>query len=242
MRLALWTPRPAHGWLGGVLPELERTVSLAVVASEPDPRPDVDLDLYHVANDVAHGFVYRALRERPGLVLLEEWALHALVFAETAGRGDTDGYRREARRSRGPTGEFVARQVLRGLGGELPSLLPLNDRVLEACLALVARREGDLPLAQAALGGRRVVHLPFDRGAVEEDALALVALAREAAPRLDAALQAARRSRALEDTALGRALGELRPFARELGLTELGPGVVARVAPVFRGPDRASEG
>jgi hypothetical protein len=241
VRLALWTPRPAHGWLEAALPALGRAAQLVVLAAEPRPRPEVDLDLYHVANDPAYGFVYRALRERPGLVVLEEWSLHELVHAETAGRGDPDAYRREARRSRGSTGEFVARQVLRGLGGELPSLVALNERVLEASLALVVTQAGDLPRAAALVAGRPLVHLPpgdLDAGAAAD---ALLALAREAAPRRPAALQAARERQATEQTPLGRALGELRPLGRELGLAELPAGSVARLASLLPGPREAGE-
>ncbi|MGE5125558.1 MAG: hypothetical protein ACM3PV_04660 [Betaproteobacteria bacterium] len=241
MRLALWTPRPARGWLAGVVPQLERAARLVVVADESRPRPQVDVDLYHVANDPAHGFVYRALLERPGLVVLEDWRLHELVLAETAGRGDPDAYRREARRSRGATGEFIARQVLRGLGGELPSLLALNERVLEASLALAVTRAGDLPRAAACVAGRPFVQLPLGAGDAGPAAAALIALAREALPRLPAALRAARLRQAAEATPLGRALGELRPLARELGLAELPPGSVGRVAALLPGPPEAGE-
>ncbi len=184
VRLALWTPRPARGWLSGVVPELERAARLVVVADEPRPRPQVDLHVYHVANDPAYGFVYRALLGEPGLVVLEDWKLHELVLAETAGRGDLAAYRREMRRAHGPTGAFVARQVLRGLGGELTSLLALNERVLEASLALVVKQAGDLPRAAARAAGRPLVHLPLDARDAARAAGALVALAREALPRL----------------------------------------------------------
>jgi hypothetical protein len=241
VRLALWTPRPAHAWLEAALPALGRAARLVVLENEPRPRPEVELDLYHVANDPAYGFVYRALLERPGLVLLEEWSLHELVHAETAGRGDSDAYRREARRARGSTGEFVARQVLRGLGGALPSLVALNERVLEASLALVVTRAGDLPRAAALVAGRPLVHLPPADLDARRVAEALLALAHEAAPRRPAALQAARERQQTEETALGRALDELRPLGRELGLAELAPDLVSRVAALLPGPRAGGE-
>ena len=48
-------------------------------------------------------------------------------------------YLREMRRAHGEQGTFVGRQVARALGGDLlPALFPLNDRVLERSLAVVA--------------------------------------------------------------------------------------------------------
>jgi hypothetical protein len=134
---------------------------LDVVDGEPLSAPEVDLDIYHVADDPAHAFVYRALRRRPGLVVLEEWNLHRLVHGATAGRGDEDAYRREARRCHGPLGSFCAQQVLEGRGGRLPSLLTLNQRVLEAASALVATSRLLQARAAAHLRGRPLIHLPL---------------------------------------------------------------------------------
>jgi hypothetical protein len=162
MRLALWTPRPAAAWVEAILPRLRREADVTLVGSEPASRPASDLDLYHVADDAAHGFVYRALRERPGLVLLADWGLGRLVRAETAGRGDVAAYLAEARRAHGETGAFLARQELSGLGGEgLPALLLLNDRVLEASLGIVAFTGRWRARAAARRPGISVVHLPL---------------------------------------------------------------------------------
>jgi hypothetical protein len=162
VRLGLWTPRPVAAWVEALLPLLRRETDVTLVGGEPDSPPATDLDLYHVADDPAHGFVYRALRRRPGLVLLADWGLRRLVRAETVGRGDGAAYLAEARRAHGATGAFIARQELSGLGGdELPSLLVLNDRVLDASLGLVACTEFVRARAAARLSGRPVVHLPL---------------------------------------------------------------------------------
>jgi glycosyltransferase involved in cell wall biosynthesis len=121
--------------------------------------------------------------------------------------GGGDAYRAEARRAHGTTGAFVARQVERGLGGELPSLLAMNDRVLDASLGLVAFTELVRARAAARLPGTTVVHLPLDfvgspvdtplRGAARE-ALGvpaggfLVALLAEPGERAATALEAVR--------------------------------------------------
>jgi len=125
-----------------------------IVDGGPGTRPPCDLDLYHVADDPAHTFVYRALGERPGLVLLADWSLRRLARAAT---GD---YLAEARRSQGDTGAFIARQELAGLGGEaFPELLLLNDRVLDASLGLVAFAGHRRAWAASRLPGRPVVHV-----------------------------------------------------------------------------------
>lgn len=231
MRVALWTPSPGAGWVTTLLRELRRELELELVGAEPAEAPQVEIDLYHVAASPAHGFVYRALLRRPGIVCLGEWGLHALVHAETVGRGDPDGYRREARRAHGDKGAFVARQVLAGLGGALPGLLAMNQRVLDASLALVAFTEELRQRAAALLPGRVVVHLPLDRlgGSAESVsgadaaslATALAALIRDVAARAEPERRAWAARAAGEGSPLGSAMGELRWAARELGLAEL---------------------
>jgi hypothetical protein len=239
VRVALWTPAPEAAWVRSLAARLGSGLELAVVSAEPPERPPVEIDLYHVAGAPAYGFVYRALLGRPGIVLLAEWNLHALVHAETAGRGDADAYRREARRGHGDTGAFVARQVLAGLGGALPALVAMNQRVLDASLALVAF---DADLARRAgerLAGRRVLHVPLDRpGAADEPAAlaqALRTLLLELGPRAEPERRklAARDTR--EGTLAGSALAELRWTARELGIAELPADIEPLVAALFRG-------
>jgi hypothetical protein len=161
MKVALWTPRPESGWPHAVVPLLRESVGVEVVGEEPRSAPDVDLHVYHIADRSDHAFVYHALLRRPGLVVLEEWSLHRLVHAATAGRGDAAAYRREARRAHGPLGSFCARQVLAGRGGRLPSLLTLNQRVLERASGLVATSRAVYSRAAPRLRGQPLVHLPL---------------------------------------------------------------------------------
>ena len=222
MRVALWTPAPEAAWVAALSTGLGSGLELVLVSAEPREPPSVEIDLYHVAGTPAHGFVYRALLRRPGIVLLAEWGLHALVHAETAGRGDPDAYRREARRSHGDRGTFVARQVLAGLGGALPDLVAMNQRVLDASLALVAFDQALRRRAAALLPGRPVVHLPLGRtGSGGELGAALRALIFEVSPRAEAGRREIGALAAQEGSLLGSALGELRWAARELGLAEL---------------------
>jgi glycosyltransferase involved in cell wall biosynthesis len=121
-----------------------------------------DLHLYHLGNSPAHGYVYRAARARPGVAFLHEWSLHHLVLHETVERGDVSTYLREMRRAHGETGTFVARQVARGLGGDLfAAMLPLNDRILEGSLAVVTLTRETFDRAQKRMSGRPVMALPL---------------------------------------------------------------------------------
>jgi hypothetical protein len=160
VRLALWTPRPDAAWVAALVPVLEREVPVEVVSGGAAPSGE-RLDLYHLADDPEHVFVHRELRHRPGVVLLADWSLHSLARAEALERGP-GAYVSEARRAHGTLGAFVARQVERGLGGELASLLSMNERALEASLALVAFTGFVLSRASARLRGRPVGHIPLD--------------------------------------------------------------------------------
>jgi glycosyltransferase involved in cell wall biosynthesis len=158
------------------LPLLARHAEVVAVVEDPravDPadlegvtlaaaneRPLADLDLYHVGNSPAHVFVYRAALQRAGVVVLHEWSLQQLVLAATVETGDTAAYVREMRRDHGADGAFVARQVARGLGGDaLPSIFPLNERLLEASLAVVGLTCDIVEQARRRVRRRPVLHL-----------------------------------------------------------------------------------
>jgi hypothetical protein len=219
--------------VGALAPRLAREASLELVDEDPTAPVVADVHLYDVADDATHGFVYRALRHEPGVVVLQDWNLHRLVHSETAGRGDEEAYRREARRAHGETGTFVAEQVLAGRGGALPALTPLNDRVLEASLGLATPSRDVRARATARLGGRPLVFLPPD---ADDAARALAALA--GAVRADGARLRleAEADRGPDGTPLGLALDELRPAATALSLPRLPPGVRLLVAGLF--PER----
>jgi glycosyltransferase involved in cell wall biosynthesis len=162
LKIALWSPGAGRGWVAALEPHLGREAELDVVGEEPRSPPAADLHIYHVGDDPAHGFVYRALLRQPGLVVLEEWGLHRLVHAETVGRGNEAEYRKEARRAHGELGDFVSRQVVEGSGGSLPgAVLTMNERVLEAGLGFVATSEVVQARVAARLPGRAVAHLPL---------------------------------------------------------------------------------
>ena len=220
MKVALWTP--LAGTVAAAAPLLARELELVIVGTPEGARPRAELDVYHVRDSPACGFVYRALLERAGVVVLDHWNLHALVFAETAGRGKPDVYRREARRAHGDVGSFVARQMLAGLGGELGRLVPMNRRVLESSLGLVSFDAEIAARAAALLPGRPVLHVAEPQS-VLDDAAAVLAkvllrLLGKLRPHAEQERRAIAARRAAEATPQGAARDELGWAARELGL------------------------
>jgi len=182
LKLAIWSPLPPSpsgiaDYVAESLPALSATAEIEVVCENPatvDPRlralgvvcapgeeAPADLDVYHVGNSPAHAYVYRAALARPGVVVLHDFNLHYLVLGETVERGKPEPYLREMRRAYRETGAFVGRQVTAALGGEvLPSLFPLNERLLETSLAVVTLSRATAVRAARALPGRPVLHLP----------------------------------------------------------------------------------
>jgi len=183
VRLAVFSPLPPSSsgiadYVAESLPALARHVDLEVVVEDPatvdlplgrvfplrragDPVC-ADLRLYHIGNSPAHGWIYREACGQPGVTVLHDWNLHHLVLHETLERGDLREYLRQMRRSHGELGSFVGRQVARGLGGELlPARFAINDRVLDACLGLVALTESLRARAAERLPGDwPTLHLP----------------------------------------------------------------------------------
>jgi glycosyltransferase involved in cell wall biosynthesis len=263
LKLAVWSPLPPSpsgiaDYVAESLPPLGRHVELQLVVEEPSAvddelrrhypvcRPEettgADLDLYHLGNSPSHAFVYRAALARPGVAFLHEWSLHHLVLRETVERGDVSRYLKEMRRAHGETGTFVGRQVARALGGDvLPALFPLNDRVLEESLAVVALTEDVRARAARRLPGRAVLHLPHhlslpegsvvDRAearrrlGIAPEALVLTAAGlATAAKRLDVAMRVAGRLRKAHPSIQLVVAGESDPgvplleWARDAGL------------------------
>jgi hypothetical protein len=236
MKVALWTP--LAGTVASAAPLLARELELVIVGTPEGARPKAELDVYHVRDSPACGFIYRALVERAGVVVLDHWNLHALVFAETAGRGKPDVYRREARRGARRRRQLRGTPDARGLGGELGRLVSMNRRVLESSLGLVSFDAEIAARAATLLPGRPVLHVAEPQS-VLDDAAAVLAkvllrLLGKLRPHAERERSAIAARRAAETTPQGAARDELGWAARELG-----PGGPARGC---RGPRDALPG
>ena len=182
MKLAVWSPLPptpsgVADYVAEQLPALAQHFAVQAVVTEPaavdrarvrsvevvsPEAAEADLHLYHLGNSPAHAYVYRAAKTRPGVAFLHEWSLHHLVLHETVESGGVSAYLREMRRAHGETGTFVGRQVARGLGGDLfAAMLPLNERVLEASLAVVTLTRETFDRARRRMPGRPALCLPL---------------------------------------------------------------------------------
>src|SRR6185436_16675453 len=97
---------------------------------------------------------------RPGVVLLQDWALGRLLALEMAHASSRSDAVREMERAYGEAGAFVARMARRGLVGELLSAhFPLNDRLLDASLGIVALGEETRRRAARRMGDDRTLRL-----------------------------------------------------------------------------------
>ena len=118
------------------------------------------------------------------------------------------------------------------MGGALPGLVAMNQRVLEASLVIVALTEAIRERAAAAVTGCPVVFLPLAEADAAASAASLVALIAQTAPRADA-LREDIATRAAATGPRARAEDELRWVARELGLAEPPADAKALVAGLF---------
>lgn len=123
----------------GVDPAIARAFALR----EASLASTADLGLLHLGNSPSQGFVWRAARSTAGVLVLHEWSLADVVRHETLARGDSRGWRREARLGRGATGSFFARLVEEGWGGDLLAVFfPMNE-------ALIRRARGVVTLSRS---------------------------------------------------------------------------------------------
>ncbi len=207
MKLHVWSPLPPSpsgiaDYVAEQLPLLARRVELTVVVEDAervdaslrqscDVRSqeragDADLDLYHLGNSPAHGFVYRRALRHPGVLVLHDFCLHHLVLHETVERGDPAAYLREMRGAYGEAGSFVGRQVARALGGELlPALFPLSEGMLRRSLAVVGLTSFVVARAKERLPERRPLlklphHLSLPLDPTREEARRALGLAQDA--------------------------------------------------------------
>jgi glycosyltransferase involved in cell wall biosynthesis len=140
MRVAYYSPLPPQrsgiaDYSSLLLPALRRRVDI-VLARPHRPSPSADIALFHLGNDPqGHGWIYNALRRRPGLLVLHEVALHGLVAGLTLGRGDRNGYLAAIEREGGFEGRVAAERALAGLDPPLwearPDEFPLVREALD---------------------------------------------------------------------------------------------------------------
>ena len=165
-RVAYVSPLPPLGsgiadYSAELLPHLARHLDLQVFAEAASDlrveqaglpvRPVGDLlrqggscdaVLYQMGNNGDfHLGAYRALFERPGIVVLHEFVLHHMIRELTLVAGDPAGYLEEVRYGAGRSGAALARRSLEtGVALDVWSY-PLFERVVDASLGVLVHNE-----------------------------------------------------------------------------------------------------
>jgi glycosyltransferase involved in cell wall biosynthesis len=142
LKVAYFSPLPPERsgvatYSAFLLPALQRRLAVEVVRRGSKRFPvGADIALYHIGNEPnAHGWILKALRSRPGVVVLHEAVLHELVATLTLGRGGKTAYLDAVERDGGRVARLLATDALAGRLPPLwelwPSVFPLLDEVFE---------------------------------------------------------------------------------------------------------------
>jgi glycosyltransferase involved in cell wall biosynthesis len=126
-----------------LVPALRKRIRLGIARRIRRPHLRcADVDLYHVGNNPeSHAWIVRALRRRPGVIVLHEFVLHHLVAGMTLGRGDLRAYVEAMRKEAGAEGVMLAWGVIEGVVPALweaqPERFPLALGVLEHATGVI---------------------------------------------------------------------------------------------------------
>jgi len=101
-----------------------------------------DAVVYHMGDEPTfHGYIYRTLREHPGIVVLHDLVLHHCIGGLTWAKGDVEGYLQEMRYAYGDEGEFAGREIMAGRRLDWMYKYPLMERVLDSSLGVVVHND-----------------------------------------------------------------------------------------------------
>src|SRR5262249_8583898 len=120
---------------------------------------------YHIGNDPdAHGWIFDALQERPGVVVLHEYVLHHLIAGVTIGRRRPRAYLDAMERELGVPGRLLGLGVLDNLLPLLwetqPARFPLSGVVLDRATGLIVHSRYVGERARAAGYGGPLWRIP----------------------------------------------------------------------------------
>ena len=151
MKVAFYSPLPPDrsgvaDYSALLLPPLQERLDVEVVRPGGRAPRGTDVALYHVGNNPdAHGWIFDALKQRDGVVVLHEFVLHHLIAGVTLGRGDRIGYVDAVHRDAGVVGRLLAHGVIDGvvppLWEERPQRYPLATNVLDHATGVIVHSE-----------------------------------------------------------------------------------------------------
>jgi glycosyltransferase involved in cell wall biosynthesis len=101
-------------------------------------RWNYDAAIFHMGNSYFHEALYRTLCHYPGIVVLHDYSLHHFMVERSWLQGQPAGYRRELAYALGRTGIQLGQEIRFGQR-DLPLFdCPLNERVIDLSLGLIA--------------------------------------------------------------------------------------------------------
>ena len=145
-----------------------------------DPKDHLaayDITLYHLGNSPAHGYIYNALLEWPGVVVLHDYCLHHMLAGLFLEGGQPQRYVEEMRYCHSREGVLLAKQVLTTPGfypwEKEPLRYPLNKRTIACAQGLIVHSHfvRNLVLAEhPCVPVRKINHhvMPEDAGEMTE--------------------------------------------------------------------------
>jgi glycosyltransferase involved in cell wall biosynthesis len=99
-----------------------------------------DVNLYQMGNSPLHEYIYKALLSKPGVVVLHDYILQALIHSITAARGELEHYLDEIAYSEGPQArKETKRWLLKGKGNLYT--YPLNRRIIETSWGIIVHSQ-----------------------------------------------------------------------------------------------------
>jgi glycosyltransferase involved in cell wall biosynthesis len=123
-------------------PAIARDFSTFSYRDFPRLAHQYDAIVYHMGDEPNfHGYIYKTLREHPGIVVLHDLVLHHCIGGLTWARGDVEGYIQEMRYAYGEEGEFAAREIMAGRRLDWMYRYPLMERVLDSSRAVIVHNE-----------------------------------------------------------------------------------------------------
>ncbi len=151
MRVAYHSPMPPStsgiaDYSALLVPALREVIEVDVVAGGDQRGAAADVALYQIGNSAEeHGWIVEALRQRPGIIVLHEYALHHLIAGITIARGDTEGYLSAMQRDAGVVGRLVAHGVADGVIRPVWETrgpdFPLVGEILDHATAVIAHSD-----------------------------------------------------------------------------------------------------
>ena len=123
-----------------VLDEIKASYVIRPYSDYATTHQQFDIPLYHLGNSSLHKSIYKTFTQFPGLVVLHDYVLHHFFSDQTAW-SDLSRYQRELGYNEGIAGTNLGWQTIFAGIDPNPYARPLNGRVLNLSLGLIAHSQ-----------------------------------------------------------------------------------------------------